>query len=115
MLDRDLAKLYGVEVKHLKRQVRRNIDRFPEDFMFELTTEEYKSLRSHFVTLKRGKHSKYLPYAFTEQGVAMLYSVLNSENIGEYSDNENIYADEANDAFIQRIEREDREDGKQIR
>ncbi len=70
MLDADLAELYGVEVKHLKRQVRRNIDRFPEDFMIQLSKEEYESLRRHFGTLKRGEHSKYLPYAFTEQGVA---------------------------------------------
>ncbi|MBI5675214.1 MAG: ORF6N domain-containing protein [Nitrospirae bacterium] len=79
LLDSDLAELYGVEVKQLKRQVRRNIKRFPEDFMFELQKEEYESLRSHFGTLKRGEHSKYLPYAFTEQGVAMLSSVLNSD------------------------------------
>ncbi|MBI5044117.1 MAG: ORF6N domain-containing protein [Nitrospirae bacterium] len=79
LLDGDLAELYGVEVKHLKRQVKRNITRFPEDFMFELRKEEYDSLRSHFGTLKRGEHTKYLPYAFTEQGVAMLSSVLNSE------------------------------------
>ena len=78
LLDGDLAELYGVEVKHLKRQVRRNLTRFPEDFMFELRKEEYDSLRSHFGTLKRGEHIKYLPYAFTEQGVAMLSSVLNS-------------------------------------
>ena len=80
MLDADLAELYGVEVKHLKRQVRRNIDRFPEDFMIELYKEEYESLRRHFGTLKRGEHSRYLPYAFTEQGVAMLSSVLNRES-----------------------------------
>ena len=79
LLDGDLAELYGVEVKHLKRQVRRNLTRFPEDFMFELRKEEYDSLRSHFGTLKRGEHIKYLPYAFTEQRVAMLSSVLNSE------------------------------------
>ncbi len=79
MLDRDLAELYGVEVKHLKRQVRRNIERFPEDFMFVFTKEEFRFLRSHFGTLKRGEHSKYLPYAFTEHGVLMLSSVLNSE------------------------------------
>ncbi len=79
LLDGDLAELYGVEVKRLKRQVRRNLTRFPEDFMFELRKEEYDSLRSHFGTLKRGEHTKYLPYAFTEQGVAMLSSVLNSE------------------------------------
>lgn len=79
MLDRDLAELYGVETKMLKRAVKRNNKRFPEDFMFELTKEEYQVLRYHFGTLKRGEHSKYLPYAFTEQGVAMLSSVLNSE------------------------------------
>lgn len=78
MLDYDLAKLYQVETKHLKRQVRRNIERFPEDFMFELTEKEYNSLRSQFGTLKRGEHTKFLPFAFTEQGVAMLSSVLNS-------------------------------------
>ena len=79
MLDRDLAELYGVETKVLKQAVRRNIKRFPEDFMFELTKSEEKSLRSQIVTLKRGQHAKYLPFAFTEQGVAMLSSVLNSE------------------------------------
>ena len=78
LLDADLALLYGVEVKQLKRQVRRNIDRFPEDFMFQLTKEEYDSLRSQFGTLKRGQHSKYPPFAFTEQGVAMLSGILNS-------------------------------------
>ena len=78
MLDRDLAELYGVEVKQLKRQVKRNQDRFPADFMFELSKGEYDALRSQFGTLKRGEHSKYLPYAFTEQGVAMLSSVLRS-------------------------------------
>ncbi len=72
MLDRDLAELYGVETKVLKQAVRRNIKRFPDDFMFELTKEENQSLRSQNVTLKRGHHSKYLPFAFTEQGVAML-------------------------------------------
>ncbi len=79
MLDADLAELYGVEVKQLKRQVRRNIGRFPADFMIQLSKEEYEFLRRHFGTLKRGEHSKYLPYAFTEQGVAMLSSVLNSD------------------------------------
>ena len=79
MLDFDLAELYSVETKQLKRQVRRNIDRFPEDFMFELNKEELDSLRSQFGTLKRGEHSKYLPMAFTEQGVAMLSSVLSSK------------------------------------
>jgi len=81
MLDFDLAKLYGVETKRLKEQVRRNIGRFPDDFMFEITREEYNSLRSQIATLEigRGKYTKYLPFAFTEQGVAMLSSVLNSE------------------------------------
>lgn len=80
MLDHDLAELYETETKVLKQSVRRNIERFPADFMFELTKGEYDSLRSQFVTLKnRGQHSKYLPFAFTEQGVAMLSSVLRSQ------------------------------------
>jgi hypothetical protein len=79
MLDRDLAELYGVETKQLKRAVRRNMDRFPPDFMFELTKEEQDALRRQSGALKRGEHSKYLPIAFTEQGVAMLSSVLNSK------------------------------------
>jgi hypothetical protein len=80
ILDSDLADLYGVEVKVLNQAVKRNTERFPEDFMFQLTVEEEESLRSQIVTLKtgRGQHRKYLPYAFTEQGVAMLSSVLNS-------------------------------------
>ncbi len=78
MLDTDLAELYEVENKQLKRQVRRNAERFPDDFMFELTLDEYNSLRSQIGTLKRGEHAKYLPMAFTEQGVSMLSSVLNS-------------------------------------
>jgi phage regulator Rha-like protein len=79
MLDKDLAELYDVETKQLKRQVRRNINRFPESFMFELTKEENEILRSQFGTLKRGGHSKYPPFAFTEHGILMLSSVLNSE------------------------------------
>ncbi|MBQ7531065.1 MAG: ORF6N domain-containing protein [Paludibacteraceae bacterium] len=81
ILDRDLAILYGVETKNLKRQVKRNIARFPADFMIELTREEYNSLRCQNGTIEngRGEHSKYLPYAFTENGVAMLSSVLTSE------------------------------------
>lgn len=97
MLDSDLAELYGVETKALNQAVRRNMERFPEGFMFQLTRKEYRSLgfqigtldrgkegrlslRSQFVTLEtgRGKYSKYLPRAFTEQGVAMLSSVLRS-------------------------------------
>jgi hypothetical protein len=79
MLDQDLAELYEVQNKVLKQAVRRNIKRFPEDFMFELSLEEYQSLRSQIVTLKRGQHSKYLPFAFTEQGIAMLSGILTSE------------------------------------
>ena len=81
MLDFDLATLYEVDNKRLKEAVRRNIDRFPYDFMIELTRDEYNSLRSQIATLEngRGKFSKFLPFAFTEQGVAMLSSVLNSQ------------------------------------
>jgi len=80
MLDRDLAELYGVETKALKQAVRRNIRRFPKDFMFELTKEELNNWRSQFVTSNRDKMGlRYSPMAFTEQGVAMLSSVLNSD------------------------------------
>ena len=113
MVDRDLAELYGVETKVINQAVKRNLERFPEEFRFQLTLEEYDFLRSQFVTSKvekdrlrsqsvtlnnrkdslrsqiatldeendslRGKHSKYLPYVFTEQGVAMLSAVLRSE------------------------------------
>lgn len=81
LLDFDLATLYNTETRTLKQAVRRNIHRFPEDFMFELTKDEWNSIRSQIVILKsgRGQHSKYLPFAFTEQGVAMLSSVLNNE------------------------------------
>jgi hypothetical protein len=81
MLDEALAALYEVEVKVLKQAVRRNSERFPADFMFQLTDEEAARLRSQIVTLEtgRGKYSKYLPYVFTEQGVAMLSSVLRSK------------------------------------
>ncbi|MFH1194782.1 MAG: ORF6N domain-containing protein [bacterium] len=79
LLDSDLAELYCVETKQLKRAVKRNSERFPQDFMFQLNRGEHNSLRCQFGTLKRGQHSKYLPFAFTEQGVAMLSSVLNSE------------------------------------
>jgi len=78
MVDSDLAELYEVETKQLKRQVRRNIIRFPEDFMFELTNVEYNALRSQIGTLEKGAHSKYGVMAFTEQGVAMLSTILNS-------------------------------------
>ncbi len=81
MLDFELAELYEVEVGQLKRQVRRNIDRFPKDFMFELTKDEYSSLRCQNGIIKagRGQHSKYLPFAFTEEGVAMLSGILRSK------------------------------------
>ena len=78
MLDKDLAKLYGVETKALKQAVKRNIGRFPEDFMFELTKHEFDNLRSQSVTSSWGR-TRYSPMAFTEQGVAMLSSVLNSD------------------------------------
>ena len=80
MLDRDLAELYGVETKALNQAVKRNIERFPADFMFQVSKDEAAQiLRSQIVTLKHGEHLKYRPYAFTEQGVAMLSSVLRSE------------------------------------
>jgi hypothetical protein len=78
MLDRDLAELYGVETKVLKQAVRRNIKRFPNDFMLELTKDEFENLRSQFVTSSWGG-ARYLPMAFTEQGVAMLSTVLKSD------------------------------------
>ena len=81
MLDMDLAKLYEVETRVLKQAVRRNMERFPEDFMFELTKDEWNIIRSQLVMFKngQGKFPKYLPFVFTEQGVAMLSAVLNSE------------------------------------
>lgn len=81
MLDRDLAGLYETETKALNLAVRRNIKRFPPDFMFQLTKEEFEGLRFQIETLERGRgqHSKYLPYAFTEQGVAMLSGILHSD------------------------------------
>ena len=81
MLDHDLADMYEVDVSQLKRQVRRNIDRFPQDFMFELTSEEVTALRCQNGILKtgRGQHSKYPPFAFTEEGVAMLSGLLRSK------------------------------------
>jgi hypothetical protein len=80
MIDFDLAELYGVPTKRLNERAGRNIKRFPEDFMFQLTKEEAEALRSQFATSKSARGGRrYLPYAFTEQGVAMLSSVLNSE------------------------------------
>ena len=82
LLDNDLARLYGVETRVLNQAVKRNAERFPEDFMFQLSAEEAETWlrsRSQFVILKRGENLKYRPYAFTEQGVAMLSSVLHSD------------------------------------
>ena len=79
ILDADLAELYGTTTKSLNQAVKRNIDRFPEDFMLQLTAEEYEALRFQFGILEKGQHSKYLPHVFTEQGVAMLSSVLRSK------------------------------------
>ncbi len=81
MIDRDLAELYGVETKQLKRQVKRNKDRFPDDFLFELSAKEFHDWRSQFGTSNDGNKMglRYAPYVFTEQGVAMLSSVLNSK------------------------------------
>ncbi len=80
MLDRDLAELYGVETKYLKRQVKRNTLRFPEDFMFQLTDQEFNEWRRQFVTSNEDKMGlRYAPYAFTEDGVAQLSTVLGSE------------------------------------
>ena len=79
ILDSDLAMLYGVETKRLKEQVNRNISRFPDDFMFKLTMEEYGSLRSQFATSNKRGGTRYMPYAFTESGIAMLSSVLHSD------------------------------------
>ena len=79
ILDSDLAELYGVTTGNLNKAVTRNINRFPEDFMFRLVREEYRSLRFQSGTLKRGQHSKYLPRAFTQEGVAMLSGVLKTQ------------------------------------
>ena len=85
MIDRDLAEMYGVETKVLKQSVKRNISRFPHDFMFELSVKEFEILRSQFVTSRLADENsgwggnRYLPMAFTEQGVAMLSSILNSD------------------------------------
>ena len=88
ILDSDLAEIYGVETKRLNEQVRRNAERFPSDFAFVLTGEEFdqvKRLRSQFATLKRGQHRKYLPRVFTEHGALMAANVLNSKRAMEMS------------------------------
>ena len=79
MLDSDLAELYAVTTGNLNKAVKRNMQRFPIDFMFQLTQKEYENLRFQFGILEQGKYSKYLPYAFTEQGVAMLSGILSSD------------------------------------
>jgi hypothetical protein len=78
ILDKDLADWYGVTIKRLKQQVRRNLERFPDDFMIELTPEEAERSRLQIASLKRGENAKYQPFAFTEQGVSMMSSVLRS-------------------------------------
>ena len=87
ILDVDLAAIYGVETKRLNEQIKRNVARFPQDFMFQLTTEESESLKSQFATLKtgRGQHRKYQPYVFTEHGAIMAAMVLNSPRAVEVS------------------------------
>ena len=87
LLDTDLAALYDVPTKRFNEQVKRNLERFPADFMFQLTEEEWAALRSQFATLKsgRGQHRKYLPYAFTEHGAIMAATILNSPRATEVS------------------------------
>lgn len=85
MLDSDLAELYGTQTKVLKQAVKRNIERFPQHYMFELTEKENEVLKSQFATSKRGEHSKYLPYVFTEHGVLQLSNVLKSKRAIEVS------------------------------
>jgi hypothetical protein len=87
LLDSDLAALYDVPTKRFNEQVKRNLERFPADFMFQLTEEEWESLRSQIATLKpgRGQHRKYMPYAFTEHGAIMAATILNSPRATEVS------------------------------
>lgn len=85
MLDFHLARLYGVNTGNLNKAVKRNIHRFPSDFMFRLTPAEYQSLRFQFGIIRHGQHSKYPPLAFTEQGVAMLSSVLRSRRAAQFN------------------------------
>lgn len=108
ILDLDLAILYEIETKVLNQSVKRNVKRFPVDFMFQLSDDEYNSLRSQFVILEnvgRGKYSKYLPFAFTEQGVAMLSGILNSDgNKCKYCHNANFCYDKKICFGTQRIQ-----------
>jgi hypothetical protein len=78
MLDRDLAALYGVTTKNLNKSVQRNLDRFPQEFLFQLPADDAEDLRFQFATLKRGQHFRYLPHVFTQEGVSMLSGVLRS-------------------------------------
>ena len=82
MLDRDLAALYGVTTGNLNKAVQRNLERFPPDFMFQLTSDEAEALRFQFGSLKRSQHFKYLPQVFTQEGVAMMSRVLRSPRVG---------------------------------
>jgi ORF6N domain len=100
MLDADLAELYGVETRALLQAVSRNQKRFPEDFMFQMSKEEYELLRSQIVISKKGRGGRrYLPYVFTKQGVAMLSSILRSEKgrSGEYRNHEGLCSPTGND------------------
>lgn len=101
MLDYDLAVLYQTETKRLKEAVRRNKRRFPHDFMFELTKEEYNSLRTQIATSKRGGN-RYPPFAFSEHGVAMLAAVLNSDKAIENLLDQNVDKKEKEEAWMNR-------------
>lgn len=96
MLDFDLAEMYGTETKRLKEAVKRNLKRFPPDFMLELTKDEYSSLRSQFASSNNRGGIRYMPFAFTEHGVAQLSSVLNSDR-DKYPNNPCLYCCPAND------------------
>ena len=104
MLDRDLAELYGVENKRLGEQVKRNVSKFPSDFMFQLSKKETEDLRSQFATANLSTKSRVLPTVFTEHGVLMLANVLNSEkaNHGKHSYHQNLHKDERDDSYTER-------------
>ena len=90
MLDYDLAELYNVETKNLNKAVKRNLDRFPKDFMFRLTKKEWERLRFQFGTSKERGGTRYIPYVFTEQGVSMLSAILNSKKACKRNDYQSI-------------------------
>ena len=100
MLDYDLAEVYGYEVKNLNRQVKRNLERFPGDFMFQLNKEEYENLRCQNVTAIHSSMSRSMPYAFTEQGIYMLATVLR----GELAEQQSIFIMRVFRSFFPRIE-----------